>query len=139
MESKIYMKETKKHPGTGLLPGYFKSVGIGIIALVILTLIILKVTGMHKTPAPREMSLNVFILGLLFIAWSEDKVEDEMTIALRLKSLGFAFVQGVLMIILEPFIDILFKNPVEMHSGQGLVIDILMVYLMIYYLQKKGR
>ena len=87
----------------------------------------------------RLMTMNVFILGLLFFGWAKDKIEDEMTINLRLKSMGFAFIWAVLVVVLEPLTDAVFKNPLGRESAQGLVVIMLFVYLLLYYLQKKGR
>jgi hypothetical protein len=143
MESKLYMREKQKKNKTGLLPNYFKKVGIAVLALAFIPAITIKAIDINLTEAQKEllrlMSINVFILGLLFVAWAKDKIEDEMTIALRLKSMGFAFIWAILFVVLKPLTDALFKNPLGKESAQGLVISMLFFYLMVYYFQKKGR
>jgi FtsH-binding integral membrane protein len=143
MESKLYMPEHPKKNKTGLLPHSFKKVGIAVMVLAFIPAILVKAIGIAMAQTQKELirvvTLNVFILGLLFLAWSRDKIEDEMTLVLRLKSMGFAFLWGVLLVVVEPLINVFFKNPIENSRAQGLVISMLLVYLTLYYLQKKGR
>ena len=87
----------------------------------------------------RVFTLNAFILGLLFVAWSKDKVEDEMTVAIRLKAMAWAFGWAVLDVIVKPIVDFLFKDPIQDSTGQQVVMSMLFVYLIMYYLQKFGR
>ena len=87
----------------------------------------------------RVFTLNAFIVGLLFVAWSRDKVEDEMTIAIRLKSMAFTFSWAVFYVIVKPIVDLLFKDPIQDLTGQQVVMSMLFVYLIIYYVQKIGR
>lgn len=87
----------------------------------------------------RVFTLNAFILGLLFFAWSKDKVEDEMTVVIRLKAMAWTFSWAVLYVIIEPIVFLLFKDPIQDLTGQQVVMSMLFVYLIMYYLQKKGR
>lgn len=84
-------------------------------------------------------SLNAFILGLLFVAWSKDKTEDEMTVAIRMKAMAWAFGWAVLYVIVKPIVDLVFKAPIQDFTGQEVVMSMLFVYLIIYYFQKIGR
>ncbi len=143
MESKLYMRENQKKNKTGLFPHIFKKIGIAVMILALIPAIILKAMSFEVAQTQKELfrhvTMNVFILGLLFVAWAKDKIEDEMTIALRLKSMGFAFIWAVLFVVLKPLTDIIFKNPIGQENAQGLVLSMLFVYLMLYYVQKKGR
>jgi FtsH-binding integral membrane protein len=137
------MREHPQKNQTGLLPHSFKKVGITVMVLAIVSALLVKTISIAIAQTQknlfRVLTLNVFILGLLFVAWSRDKVEDEMTLALRLKSMGFAFLWAVLLVIVEPLVNVFFRNPIENGRAQGLVISMLFVYLTLYYLQKKGR
>ena len=143
MESKEYMSSHSKKNKTGLLPHYFKRIGIVVMILAFVPAISFKAMGLELTQAQKAlfklMTMNGFILGLLFMAWAKDKVEDEMTIALRLKSMGFAFLWAVLFVVLKPLTDLLFKSSSAESTAQGLVVSMLLVYLFLYSLQKKGR
>ncbi|MDQ3278638.1 MAG: hypothetical protein M3Q06_09945 [Bacteroidota bacterium] len=143
MERNLYTGENQKKNKTGLLPHHFKKIGIVVMLMAFIPAILIKAMEVEVAQTQKEliklMTMNMFILGLLFVAWAKDKIEDEMTIALRLKSMGFAFIWAVLSVVLKPLTDVLFKNTMEHESAQGLVISMLFVYLMLYHFQKKGR
>lgn len=144
MESKIYIKERGKTKNSyGLLPNYFRKIGLAIMLLALFSVIIFKLTGLEisaeQKPLIRLLTMNIFILGLLFIAWCRDKVEDEMTVSLRLKSMSLSFIWAVLYVILRPFTDIIFKDPIKDLKAQELVFSMLFFYLVIYFIQKKMR
>ena len=87
----------------------------------------------------RVFTLNAFILGLLFVAWSKDEVEDEMTIAIRLKAMAWMVSWAALYVIFHPIVYLLFNDPIQDLTGQQVVISMLLVYLIMYYFQKTGR
>jgi hypothetical protein len=144
MESNFYTIEKRKNKiAAGLLPNYFNKIGIMVMVLAFVPAIIARAVNIPLTPTSKEvfrlLSMNAFILGLLFIAWARDKVEDELTIAIRQKSMVMAFLLTVLYVIIKPFIDMLVKSPIADLKGQELVFNMLLVYLSLYFLQKKGR
>lgn len=134
-------KKCKKEPV--LLPAYFKGIGLVVMILAFVPAIIMKAMSVEMVQSQKEvfrvLTLNAFILGLLFVAWSKDKIEDEMTVIIRLKAMAWTFTSAVLCVIIVPFIDLLFKNPVANITGQQIVMSMLFIYLIMYYLQKRGR
>jgi hypothetical protein len=144
MKNKLYKMESKRSKnGPVLLPVYFKKVGLVVMILAFVPAIIVKSLDIELVQTQKELfrvfTLNVFILGLLFVALSKDKVEDEMTVAIRLKSMAMTFTWAVLYVIIKPIIDLLFKDPIGNLTGQEVVMSMLFVYLIMYYLQKLGR
>jgi hypothetical protein len=144
MESKIYTsKKPKSKDEAGLLPHYFKKVGITVMLLAFVAAVVVKTLNIQVTAGNKEvfrlLIMNGFILGLLFVAWAKDKIEDEMTVAIRLKAMGWSFIWAVLFVIIKPFVHILFKDPVSDLKSQELVLSMLLVYMLMYYAQKKGR
>lgn len=137
MESKINKKEAV------LLPKYFKEIGIVVIILAFVPAVVVKSMNIEMVQSQKELfrifTLNAFLLGLLFVAWSKDKIEDEMTVAIRLKAMAWTFSWAVLYVIIKPIIDLLFKDPIQDLTGQQVVMSMLFVYLIMYYLQKIGR
>jgi len=137
MESKRFKKEPV------LLPVNFKIIGLVVMILAFVSAIIVKSVNVELMQSQKELfrvlTLNAFLLGLLFIAWSRDKVEDEMTVAIRLKSMYWTFSWAVLYVIISPFIDLLFNDPIGELAGQQVVMSMLSIYLIMYYLQKLGR
>ena len=144
MESKFYnMEKRKKRNEAGLLPNIFKKVGIAVMLLAFVPAVVVKAANIQITPMDKEvfrlLAMNAFILGLLFVAWAKDKVEDELTVAIRLKAMGWSFIWAVLFVIMKPFVDMLFNDPIADLKSQELVLSMLFVYLLMYYVQKKGR
>ena len=137
MESKINKNQA------ALLPKYFKRIGLVIMILAFVPAIVIKSMNVEMVQSQKELfrifTLNAFILGLLFVAWSKDKVEDEMTVAIRLKAMAWTFSWAVLYVIVKPIVDLLFKDPIQDLTGQQVVMSMLFVYLIMYYLQKIGR
>lgn len=134
-------KRRKEEPV--LLPVYFKKIGLAVMILAFVPTITVNLMNVQMMQNQKELfrvlTLNVFILGLLFVAWSRDKVEDEMTVSIRLKALFWTFTWTVLYVIISPFFDLFLKEPIGNLTGQQVVMNMLFVYLLIYYLQKKGR
>jgi hypothetical protein len=136
MERKILRKEPR------FLSVYFKWVGVTIILLALVHGIIMKAMNVELQPDQKEIfrifTMNAFILGLLFIALSRDKFEHEGIGSVRFKAMAWSFIWAVIYVIVSPFIDLLFKDPVEDLSGQQVVMSMLFIYLLMFYLQKKG-
>jgi len=137
----IYCMEKQKSI-TGLLPNYFKVIGVVFLLLAFVPMIVMKAADIKQHSDNKELyrmlTMNAFILGLLLIAWSRDKFEDKVSIALRLKTMRFSFLFGVLTIIIEPLCNRLFGLNMPDVSGPSLVVTMLLIYLMMYYLQKKA-
>lgn len=144
MESKVYTaKKQKRRNEAGLLPHFFKKVGIAVMLLAFVPAVVVKAVGLQLTPLNKDvfrlLTMNAFILGLLFVAWAKDKVEDELTVAIRFKAMGWSFLWAVLFVIIRPFVDLLFTGAMADLKSQELVFSMLLVYLLLYYVQKKGR
>lgn len=137
MESKRIKKQLK------FLPNYFKKLGVVIIVLSLIPPIIIKSLNIEIIQSQRDLlkiiTLDLLILGLFLIGMSRDKVEDEMTIDIRLKAMAWTFSWAVIYVILQPFVYLLFKDPVQDLTGQQVVVSMLFVYMIMFYLQKKGR
>lgn len=144
MERKIdILKMPVRHNQTGLLPNKFKKLGWVVVLLAILFALC---TGAGIVPleasvkeSMRHVLLNVLILGMLLIAWAKDSVEDELTLLIRFRVLGSAFIWAVLLVIIKPFIDMLFQDSISEMGGQQLVLSMLFYYLMVYNIQKRNR
>jgi hypothetical protein len=139
MENKTRKFEPK------LFPPVFKIVGVILIILAFLPLIFIKSSNWMDDQKELMLILifNAIILGLLFVAWSKDRFEDEMTISIRLKAMSLSFIFGVFYTVFMPVLEysfaILYDEPVVVFSSQHLVISMLIFYLIIYYIQKLRR
>jgi uncharacterized membrane protein YvlD (DUF360 family) len=85
------------------------------------------------------VTLDALILGLSFIAMSKDKVEDELTMFIRLRAMAAAFITGIVFVIVKPLVDLLFSTPSENITAPGGILTMLLFYIMTYYYQKRLR
>lgn len=137
------MESKARKENLHLLPNRFKKVGLTLIVLAFVVGIVLKLMSLDLLQTQKELyrmlTLSSVNLGLLIIALSKDSIEDEMTIAIRLKAMAWAFTWAVFYVILSPIIDLLFKDPIGVLTGQQVIMSMLFVYMIMYYLQKKSR
>lgn len=134
MESKTNNKKgTRIHK-------HFKKMGIGIVLIALLTGLSIKILHIEMLPTQKAFfkvfTMNGFILGLLFVALAKEKIEDEMIAQMRLKAMSDTFIWAVLYVILTPFVDLIFKDPIQSLTGQQVVIAMLFGYLLNYHSQK---
>lgn len=129
--------------GAGLLPAYFKKIGIVIVLITIVLVIVFKALNIEFIQAQKktfeQFMVIPFILGLFFVAWAKDKFEDEMSLLLRLKAIGFSFICAIVSVIIGPFIDFILGDSVVQIKGQELVTIMLFAYLIYFWIQKKFR
>jgi hypothetical protein len=91
------------------LPNKFKAIGFGIFIISLLFTLALPFTlenYEHNNLIDKAVK-SLLLIGLLVISISKEKVEDELIITLRMKSYSYAFIGGVLYVILMPFINYL--------------------------------
>ena len=131
--------KTNKNKGAGIHK-HFKKMGIGIILLAILTGLSIKLLHIELMPTQKAFFkvfvMNGFILGLLFVALAKEKVEDEMIAQMRLKAMSQTFIMAVFYVIVKPFIDLVFRDPIQDVTGQFVVIFMLLGYLLNFHSQK---
>lgn len=131
--------KTNNNKGTRIHK-HFKKMGIGIILIAIITGLSIKLLHIEMMPTQKAFfkvfTMNGFILGLLFVALAKEKVEDEMIAQMRLKAMSQTFIWAVLYVIILPFVDLVFRDPVQNLTGQQLVLAMLFVYLLNYHSQK---
>ena len=126
-----------------LFPNYFKKIGVGIIlsqALILITgVIFFKDSKLYKdfSPLIQLISVDIFIVGLLLYSLAMDKVEDELILLLRMKSLAFAFIFGALYVIIQPLVNLFFAGQIPDVKSQQVVLSMLLIYLVIFIYKKK--
>ena len=134
----------KKSEGKAVgLPNYFKKIGIALIILVIVVMFILKGLHYNFDTIPKgnikTIAMNLFILGLAFIALAKDKIEDEMHVFLKLKSFYSAFIFGIIFTIIFPIFDIVINDDIQQIPAQQLVIMMLFSQISTYFLLKRSE
>lgn len=122
-------------------PNRFKKIGL-IVAVLPIVLIFLAKQFFPDTPAEtklviKDLLFNLIILGIFIIAWSRDKVEDEMTMYNRMQALGFVVFTAVLMMIISPLIDLIIQEPFKEMPAKQLMLFILFGYIIFYKIRKR--
>jgi hypothetical protein len=133
------MESKTNNKGAGIHK-HFKKMGIVIILIALLTGLSIKLLHIELMPTQKAFFkvfvMNGFILGLLFVALAKEKIEDEMIAQMRLKAMSQTFIWAVLYVIIRPFMDLVFRDPLQDLMGQELVLAMLFGYLLNYYSQK---
>jgi len=124
-----------------LLPNYFKKIGLGFILASVVFVVSLKISGIHLTAEKKEMMKTIFwdilIIGMLFIAFSKEKDEDELTMLIRMKALASAFVYIVIFKIVSDVFGIIDQELIE--NMNGYFFQMMMWYFFVYYSAKLLR
>lgn len=125
-----------------LLPHYFKFIGVAILVVSIIPAMVVKFMDISidwvSQDTLKYFSLNAIITGLLILTWTKGKFENESTFSLRLKIFCLSVIFGILHMILKPFVDLLFREPLEDFSGQDFALLVLLLHLVLYSFQKKN-
>ena len=124
-----------------LLPNYFKKIGLGFILASVVFVVSVKISGIHLTAEKKEMmktiSRDVVLLGMMFLAFSKEKDEDELTMLIRMKALASAFVYIVIFKIVSDVIGIIDQELIE--NMNGYFFQMMIWYFFIYYSAKLLR
>ena len=124
-----------------LLPNYFKKIGLGFILASVVFIVSVKISGIHLTAEKKEMmktiSRDVVLLGMMFLAFSKEKDEDELTMLIRMKALASAFVYIVIFKIVSDVFGIIDKELIE--NMNGYFFQMMIWYFFIYYSAKLLR
>ncbi len=125
-----------------LLPFYFKKIGWYIIILTFVVPLGIKLSHSIILTSNKELFKIIlqdfFITGLALIGFSRDKVEDEMSMLIRMKSIISSFVYGLVMTISNPLLS--YSTNVSIHSeGFSLFTQMLIMYLFWYSALKYFR
>lgn len=130
----------KRDPQFNLIPYQFKFIGLALVALTALFIIAVKTALIQISPELQETvktyGLNLFILGLLFIALAKEKVEDERSFQLKTKAFAGGFVGAIIYVLIWPLCSDVFNFTLAELSAQGLALVMLFTHLLTYYLQK---
>lgn len=124
-----------------LLPNYFKIIGfaLGVIDIII---VILSITNVIEADEELLKSItgSILLIAFLILALSKDKIEDELTIIIKLRAFGGAFIYGTVIIIIEPFINLLLEGIYYKDNGAiGLLSQMFIFYFIMVFIMKKLR
>jgi len=115
-----------------LFPYWFKFLGVFIIVPAMILPFVFDFLYNGKN----YFGINTANLGLFFICFSRDKIEDEMTNLIRLKSFYRSVLVGFFYVFVMYLFDVLGGDEGNHVIGSQVVFMILFIYLMNYYTTK---
>jgi hypothetical protein len=80
---------------------------------------------------------DAFLLGMVIVAFSKDKDEDELTMLIRMKALGSAVVFVVIFKIVNDIFHLTSQAPNE--TMNGYFFQMMVWYFFVYYSSKRIR
>jgi hypothetical protein len=132
---------TKNQQDLRLLSKPYKKVALGILlfSTLILILSISKTLPIDKDIA-KIISKTGLLVSLLLFALTKNKIEDELTSRIRLKAFAGTFIFGVVLVIVQPFVNLLFQNRFLSEKGASeILISMFIFYFIIFYYTLKNR
>lgn len=124
-----------------LLPSNFKTIAFVLmfISILFITLSKSEVITIDKGIV-KTISKSGFLISLLLLALTKSKIEDELTLKIRLKAFAASFIYGVVIVIVEPFVNLLFGDNFLSDMGvTELLITMFFYYFIMMFLMKKNR
>lgn len=124
-----------------LLPYRFKNVAYGLLLLSFLFILftLLDIVVIEKESA-KTLASSGILLALLLLALTSDRIEDELTLRIRLKAFAASFIYGVGYVVVSPFVNLLFDGDFlyEDMGMEGLLFTMFLFYFGMFGLMKKN-
>jgi hypothetical protein len=125
-----------------LLPVYFKKVGLALVLLTAVFPILFKLSSAEVLLSNKELLKiivrSLFMIGLTLIGFSKDKIEDEMTMIIRMKAIIMSFIYGLIFAITSPLLAY-FTDVFTQDEASVIFIQMLIMYLIWYSVLKYFR
>ena len=129
------------------LPHTYRKIGVILVIISLLMMISSKfVTYDFDTTSLKFLSKRIILVGLLVIAISKEKVEDEMIRTIRGQAFSMAFVAGVVYTLAQPLINYIValfiekdKEPLSDVGDFQVLWFLLTMYLLFFYMIKRRQ
>ncbi len=124
-----------------LLPYYFRGIAFGILTLsfTFVGLTLLDIISLGKE-IESLIFQELFLVGLLLLVITKGRVEDELTLRLRLKSFAAAFIFGVVSVVVDPLTNLIFEGEfISTSKLPGLLVAMFVFYFIVFYTLKRKR
>ena len=130
----------KHRKGRYFLPNYFKKIALGLLLLSVLILLLplFETLSAHKD-ITRIIAKDGVLIAFLLFAFSDDKIEDELTIQIRLVSFAAAFAGGTVFIIIRPLLDLLLGDSISQIGSGEVLLNMFALYFIVYFVAKRKR
>ena len=129
----------KKQMEMKLFPRQFRIVGFGllILTLIFFFLRVFEVFEMDKKLVLQLCEISILI-SLMTLSMTRGKIEDELSMRIRLRAFTAAILFGTLTYILSPFIELITEGEflAERGSFHTLVLIYFFYFLMVFILKR---
>ena len=132
------MKKLEKN--LKLLPNYYRKIGFALVGIVII-IIILSITKIivAEDELLKSISGSILLIAFLLIALASNKIEDELTIIIRLRAFAVAFIMGVIWTATDPLVNLMFEGQFFTNLGAiGLLNTMFVVYFITVFFKKNS-
>ncbi|WP_029903406.1 hypothetical protein [Prevotella sp. 10(H)] len=122
-----------------LFPHYFKYIGIALCFINPVSFFFLLNTVFKGVDIDliKFFSFSLLTLGLSFIAFARERVEDEMMVSIRLQAIVFAFIFSVFYFsFMKPLMSFLLEGTISQVNSNGIISTMLVAYILIFYFLK---
>ena len=133
------MKNIEKE--LNLLPRYFRIIGFVLVAISVVLAILFFVELLKiETEIFENINGYILLLAFLLIASSKEKIEDELTLNIRLRAFAIAFIFGAGFMIIYPLMNLLISGRYFQNYGPFGILNLMFfIYFGQYYRMKKSR
>lgn len=141
VKNKFYEMK-KEYRDFNLLPNYCKKIALSLLGLLLIIFILSKLKVVNDlTEFWRTIFRILVILGMMILAFSKDKNEDELRQRSRLKALSASFIFGAIFVILTPLKNIILGDGFfsEQIGGFQLMLTMLLNYFWLMYMMKRAH
>lgn len=123
-----------------LLPFFVKKIALTILSasILLMALSISKIIIFDKELIKTITDCG-FLISFLLLAVTKNKIEDELTLRIRLKAFAATFIYGVVKVILELLISLVSDG--SLSSGDGasqLLIGMFIFYFIMMFIMKRN-
>lgn len=115
--------------GLILFPHWFKPIGI---VWALLSFILVPIFALQNEEVWKVITIYSVNLGLFFVCFSKDKLEDELTNSIRLHAFYTSVISGFAFLVLMHFLDFLLGNNDYAYPARQFMTLILVVYAFSY-------
>lgn len=117
-----------------LFPHWFKPLGI-VLALV--SFVLVAFLDFTDEEIWKGIATHCINMGLFFVCFSKDKLEDELTNTVRLHAFYTSVISGFAFLVLMHFLDYVMGNDEYIYPARQLITIILAVYAFRYAALKR--
>jgi len=121
-----------------LLPNYFQKIAAVFFILSISSLFVLK-GYFNVDDLAKQVALNGVLISFLIYMLAAQKIEDELTLELRMKSIAASFIAVITWAIVSPYVNFVAGDGFALNESVGEAIQFGIIFYFISYFILNGQ